>query len=94
MLTLTENASTIVKDITANNTGGEVAGLRISVEGTPEASFAISAAEAPQQGDQVVEQDGATVYLDTPAAEQLDDKVLDASLDGQGGVEFSLSAQS
>lgn len=93
MLTLTENASTIVRDITAQQGQSESAGLRISAEPTAEPAFAVTAAEQPQPGDQVVEQDGATVYLDEPAAVQLDDKVLDAAVDPNGGVQFSLGIQ-
>jgi len=93
MLTLTENASTIVRDITAETTKAADAGLRISTDDTPEPAFAISAAEGPQPGDAKIEQGGATVYLDPPSAEQLDDKVLDASLDPSGNVQFALDVQ-
>lgn len=92
MLTLTENASTIVKDI-ATRTETESAGLRITSEGAPEPAFAIVTAEQPEPGDQVVTQDGATVYLDGIAADQLGDKVLDATLDQAGKVQFSLTYQ-
>jgi len=44
-------------------------------------------------GDAKVEQDGATVYLDGLSAAQLDDKVLDASLDPGGNVQFALGQQ-
>lgn len=98
MLTLTENASTIVRDITAQvhedpNATTADAGLRITTDDTPEPAFAISASEGPQPGDAKVEQDGATVYLDGLSAAQLDDKVLDASLDPAGNVQFALGEQ-
>lgn len=105
MLTLTDNATTIVKDI-ASSGGAATAGLRITTTaptgssngtaGTPtpsEPTYAIAAAAEPEPGDQVVEQDGATVYLDQPAASQLDDKVLDAGLDPNGNIQFSLGLQ-
>jgi Fe-S cluster assembly iron-binding protein IscA len=91
MLTLTENTSTIVKQLTAHPEASETAGLRIS--STPDAQLAVSAAEQPEPGDQVVEQDGATVYLDSTAAEVLDDKVLDAGVDEAGNIEFGLLQQ-
>jgi Fe-S cluster assembly iron-binding protein IscA len=50
-------------------------------------------AVTPEPGDQVVEQDGATVYLDPTSSDQLDDKVLDAGIDEAGNVEFSLTFQ-
>ncbi len=96
MLTLTENASTIVKDINsqiAEQQGQPEAGLRISSEAGPEPSFAVSAAEQPEASDQVVEQDGAKVFLDQTATDQLDDKVLDASVDEGGNVSFALGLQ-
>ena len=65
-------------------------GLRIAGEG--EESFALSAVPQPEPEDQVVEQDGATVYLDTAAAEQLGDKVLDAGVDDAGNLQFALMA--
>ena len=94
MLTLTENASTIVRDITAQEGMPESAGLRITTEPAgDQAGFAISAADQPQTDDQVVEQSGATIYLDQTSAELLDDKILDAAVDDQGKVEFALGLQ-
>jgi len=93
MLTLTENASTIVKDITTQPGLADTAGLRITSEESAEPSFAVSAAEAPEPGDHTVEQDGATVYLDEGAATMLDDKVLDAVVDPEGKVEFARGLQ-
>lgn len=93
MLTLTENASTIVRDIATQATQADGAGLRITSDDSPEPAFAISAAEGPEPGDATVEQDGATVYLDPAAAQQLDDKVLDAGVDQSGNVQFALGVQ-
>jgi Fe-S cluster assembly iron-binding protein IscA len=93
VLTLTENASTIVKDIAAQQGGGETTGLRISSE-DPQAGLMVTAAQQPHPGDQTVESHGAVVYLDPPASEQLDDQVLDASVDEAGRVQFALAPQS
>ena len=93
MLTLTENASAIVNEITSQPGLAETAGLRITSEDAPEPAFAVSAAQQPEPGDQVVEQGQATVYLDAQAAELLDDKVLDAAVDPDGRVEFALGLQ-
>ena len=93
MLTLTENASAIVNEITHQPGLAETAGLRITSDGSPEPVFAVSAAQQAEPGDQVVEQDGATVYLDETAAVMLDDKVLDAAVDPSGKVEFALAQQ-
>ena len=92
MLTLTENASTIVKDITAQQGGPETTGLRISSE-DPNLGLMVTAAQQPHPGDQTVESHGAVVYLDGPASEQLVDQVLDASVDEDGRVQFALAPQ-
>ncbi len=92
MLTLTDNASLIVKTI-ADQQESPATGLRITSEDAQEPAFAISTASGPEPEDQVLEQDGAQVYLDTSAAEQLDDKVLDAAVDDSGNVQFALAVQ-
>ncbi|GHJ61218.1 iron-sulfur cluster biosynthesis protein [Nocardioides sp. OK12] len=93
MLTLTENATTIVKEIASQDGLPDTAGLRITSESETDPSFAVTAADAGQPGDQVVEQSGATIYLDESAAVMLDDKVLDAAVDPTGKVEFALGLQ-
>jgi Fe-S cluster assembly iron-binding protein IscA len=92
MLTLTENASTIVKDIAAN-TGAEGAGLRITADPAMESSLSVTTSDHAEPGDQVVEQAGATVYLDGQVAEALSEMVLDAGVDPAGNVEFALAPQ-
>jgi iron-sulfur cluster assembly protein len=94
MLTLTENASTIVKDI-ATQSGGEGVGLRITADPTAEASLSltVTTSDHAEPGDQVVEQAGATVYLEDQVAEALSEMVLDAGVDQAGNVEFALGQQ-
>lgn len=93
MLTLTENATAIVNEITHQPGLGDHAGLRITSTESPEPAFEVTAAAQGEPGDQVVEQGGATVYLDENAATMLDDKVLDAAVDPTGKVEFALGIQ-
>ena len=93
MLTLTENASTIVNHILQHQELGESAGLRITTDDSPEPAFEVAAAPQAEPGDQVVEQGGASVYLDATAAQLLDDKVLDASVDTGGAVAFTVADQ-
>ncbi len=92
MLTLTENASTIVKDIAAQQGGSDSTGLRISSP-DPTEGLTVTAAEQPRPGDRTITADGAVIYLDEPAAQRLDDQVLDASLDDAGRVQFALAPQ-
>jgi Fe-S cluster assembly iron-binding protein IscA len=90
MLTLTENASTIVKTLVDQNLTTEDAGLRFAQEGVESSGLTVTTAEQPLPGDAVVEQDGAKVYLDETAAVALGDQVLDAAVDQEGAVQFSL----
>jgi len=91
MLTLTENASTIVKDIAAQQGGSDGTGLRISSQ-DPQ-GLMVTSADQPLPGDHTITADGALVYLDEPAAQRLDDQVLDASVDESGRVQFALAPQ-
>jgi iron-sulfur cluster assembly protein len=92
MLTLTENASTIVKDIAAQQGGSDSTGLRISSE-DPTVGLMVTATQQPEPGDLTVVKDGATIYLDPTATEQLDDQILDAAVDQDGRVQFALAPQ-
>ena len=85
MLTMTENAAEAVKAIAEGSGLEPEPGLRIApgqptAEGTP---LEIGLAGEPQPQDETVESDGARIYLDPPAADVLDDKVLDAAIDGE-----------
>jgi Fe-S cluster assembly iron-binding protein IscA len=91
MLTLTENATTVVKGIAEQVP--EASGLRITGGPASEPSLEVAPASNAEPGDQVVEQAGATVFLDENAVLLLDDKVLDARVDEEGRVEFALGQQ-
>lgn len=91
MLILTENATTVVKGFAEQIP--EAAGLRITGGPVEEPALEVTPAAAAQPGDSVVEQDGATVFLDENATTLLDDKVLDAVVDTEGQVEFALGVQ-
>jgi len=90
MLTLTENASSVIKQVSEN---GESNGVRIAQPSATDENFTLSAAAGPEIGDQVVEEDGARVYLESNAADTLSDKVLDAQVDSGGGVQFMIGRQ-
>ena len=93
MLTLTENATLVIKSITGVEGAPEGAGVRISQENPADPALAVTTTEAPRPGDQVVEEAGARVFLEQNAANALDDKILDAAVDDKGGVEFLLVPQ-
>jgi iron-sulfur cluster assembly protein len=92
MLTLTPSAEEAVRRIVANapvddNTGG----LRIAPgEPTPEGvPLEISIVDVPEPDDQDAGAADAHVYVDSRAAEALEDKLLDAQLE-EGSVGFAL----
>ncbi len=92
MLTLTENASTVVKTL-VDQQDDAVGGLRISQDAPDSPALHVIPTQAPLPGDQVVEESGARVFLEETAAITLDDKVLDAQVDDKGGVQFTIAPQ-
>ena len=89
-MTITTDAAEAIKGIvdTSETTEG---GLRIYAQpvNDSEASLELAVADEPDAGDQVMDAEGATVYLEQSAAAYLDDKVLDANVDGER-VRFSI----
>jgi iron-sulfur cluster assembly protein len=58
-------------ELTDNGAGATTTGLEIAL------------VEGPAEGDQVVDESGARVFLDEAVAPLLDDKILDASVEEQ-----------
>jgi Fe-S cluster assembly iron-binding protein IscA len=94
VLTLTENASTVVKTIVDQTNTNQEAGLRISQDAEDSPALHVMPTEAPQPGDQILEDGGARVFLEETAAVTLEDKILDAQVDDNGGVQFTIAVQS
>lgn len=90
MLTLTKNAITVVKTIVGQKTESAEGGLRISGS-EAENSLSVSIASEPKPYDQIVENEGARVYLEATAAAELSDKKLDAEIDTEGAVTFAVA---
>jgi iron-sulfur cluster assembly protein len=95
MLVLTESAAEVVKALIATPQAPEGAGLRIASAADPgnPGGLQVTAAPGPGANDQIVEADGAHVYLEQQAAVFLEDKVLDAEVDSEGTPHFSLAVQ-
>ena len=93
MLTITTDAATAIKGIveTADVDGG---GLRIYAEpqNNAQASLEIALAPEPAPRDKVIDAEGATIYLEQNAADLLDDKQLDADVEGDQ-IRFSVTDQ-
>ena len=90
MLALTENVTEIVNQLTDEVPG--ISGIRVATEPDGQ-SLSVSPAEQAAPGDQVVEQGGATVYVEEAAAAVLDEMVLDGGVDADGNIEFAVGQQ-
>ena len=90
MLALTEDACQAIEGILEQATPG--AGMRIAPNlETGAAGLQLSVVSGPADGDQVIDSDGATVFVDALATPLLDDKVLDANVTDQT-VQFEILA--
>jgi iron-sulfur cluster assembly protein len=85
MLTMTESAAEAVRRISAGSGLEPDPGLRIAAgEPTPEGTpLELSVTGGAESTDQTIEEGGARVYLEALVAPALDDKVLDAEVEGQ-----------
>jgi len=94
-LVLTDNASSVIRTLSDNNSEvAEEVGLRIAPAADDRPmDLAVSLVGTPQLEDEVVEQDGVKVFLDPAAADVLEDKVLDATVEPDGQVRFLVSMQ-
>ncbi|HKG03830.1 MAG TPA: HesB/YadR/YfhF-family protein [Conexibacter sp.] len=93
MLTLTDTAAEAIRGIVAAPELPDGAGLRIATQPDAEqASLEVSVAESPAETDQVVSEAGARVFVEAEAVPLLDDKLLDAEIEGTR-VGFMLSEQ-
>lgn len=88
MLTLSPSAVQAVDSLLHNHEVPEDAGLRIDTAG--ESQFTLEIVPEPAPGDQVIEEGGARVFVDSEAAPMLDDAELDARLEGDE-VAFGLT---
>ena len=90
MLTITPIAAQAINAILDAQQVPEGSGLRISTRsaaaldgnGEGHLELELSLVESPEETDEVVADQGAQVYVEPQAAEILDDKALDADLQG------------
>ena len=92
MLTLTENATTIIRRLANSTEDSGSAGVRILTLDASENKFTVELVPAPDPGDKIVVADGARVFLDRIAAPRLSHKQMDALMDDES-VTFSLRNQ-
>jgi Fe-S cluster assembly iron-binding protein IscA len=88
-LALTDHAVEAVREILSSADQVETGGVRMAAEGD---GLRLSIVPLPAEDDEVIGEQGARVFLEPQAAHLLDDKVLDATIDG-GQVTFSVADQ-
>ncbi|MBL6275153.1 adhesin [Micromonospora fiedleri] len=90
MLTMTDNAVLVIRDLAAQQDVGEGGGVRIAAD-TQAGSLTVELVAEPVEGDQVVDTQGARIFLDSDAADLLGDASVDASVDDEGIVQFGFT---
>ncbi|MFE9958042.1 HesB/IscA family protein [Micromonospora sp. NPDC005299] len=90
MLTMTDNAVLVIRDLANQQDVAEEGGLRIAAD-TDAGSLSIELVEQPAQGDQVIDDQGARIFLDADAAELLNGTSVDATVDDEGVVQFGFT---
>jgi Fe-S cluster assembly iron-binding protein IscA len=89
VLTLTENAATEIRNLVSHPEVPDEGGVRIA--SNQDGALTLALAAGPADGDAVVDQSGARVFLEPQAGQLLDDKTLDAGVDPSGNVQFSIA---
>ncbi|WP_089157088.1 adhesin [Micromonospora sp. NBS 11-29] len=80
----------VIRDLAAQQDVADAGGLRIAAD-TDAGSLSIELVPQPVQGDQVVDTQGARIFLDSDAAELLNDTSVDAVVDEEGVVQFGFT---
>jgi iron-sulfur cluster assembly protein len=91
VLTITSNAAEAIRAIVQSTDVPDDGGIRISIarQNGSQASLELALSPAPMEGDDVLELNGAHVFLDEMASAALDDKSLDAEMEG-GEISFGI----
>ena len=94
MLTITPTAAEAIRAIIQSTDVPDDGGIRISIarQNGVEASLELALSPAPMEGDSVLELNGAHVFLDDTASLALEDKLLDAEIEG-GEISFGIMEQ-
>jgi iron-sulfur cluster assembly protein len=93
VLTLTEQAVAAIRNLTTRPGLSAETGLRITPEDGGAGGLALSLSDGPQAGDQVIEEADVQVFVQSDAAAALDGKSLDAQVNEDGQVSFTLQNQ-
>jgi Fe-S cluster assembly iron-binding protein IscA len=93
VLDVTPAASVVIAQLVASNEQAGAAGLRIAPVEEPAGAFSLSVTSGPQEEDQVIPIQDGQVFLETTAADALEDKTLDVKVDDEGDVSFTVVDQ-
>ena len=88
MFTMTHKARAVVSRVTAHPRLGEGSGLRIASQDGGTDALGVGMTSGPEEGDEVVEREGARVFLDEEAVPRVRGRLLDAVTEDGGRVRF------
>lgn len=88
MLTLTNQAQTAVRTLTQDPQAPETAGLRIA---SGDEGLELMVVAEPAPGDALIDDGGARVFVDSEAAQLLEEQILDVQVEGNQ-VSFFLAS--
>lgn len=91
MLTLTQNAAAVIRNL--ENRDDLPTGTGVRIAANADGGLDLELRPAPEMGDQILDDAGAVLFLEADAAAMLDDKALDASVDQEGSVRFAVTEQ-
>ncbi|MDG9675222.1 adhesin [Micromonospora sp. DH14] len=90
MLTMTDNAVLVIRDLANQQDVAQDGGVRIAADAEA-GSLTVELVPEPVQGDRVVDNQGARIFLDEDAAELLGDASVDATVDDEGVIQFGFT---
>lgn len=88
MFTMTHEARAVARRVTAHPRLGEESGLRIASQDGATEALGVGMTSGPKDGDEIVERDGARVFLDEEAVPRVRGRLLDAVTEDGGRVRF------
>ncbi len=94
MLTISNRAMAVIRRVTDHKLLEGRSGVRIARASSRSRKLEVRAVDEPAPGDEVVEHDGARLYLGPEAAEQVEGAELDARDEGEDRVQFVLRSDS
>lgn len=92
MITMTARARSVVRRVTGHRALSARSGLRIAPGPSADAPMQVGASVGPKPHDEVLEGDGARLFIGPGAVERLRGRTLDATTEKTGRVHFVLRA--